>query len=438
MMELMSCIFYSCEGNEMADFSKMLTDLGVNMGLHEELIQSLSRLHEKTHLSQTNRPETMRLFDEAFHESHGKRVAQIKEHRNNGGKSIGTFCIYVPDEIAYAADVITIPLCGGSGWAVPYADKMLPRDICPLIRSTFGMAVSGTCPFKKFKDLAVGETTCDAKKKAWDLFGFKVMEVPQKKTPLDRALWLGEVREFHRMMETLSGTKITKEKLRDGISLLNRKRKALQRINAFRILPNPPLSGLDALLVSQVALSQDIHEFIRNAEALAQELEQRVASGISAYKAGGKRILIAGSPSPLGYAKLHHIVESAGFHIVADESCTGTRYFRDLVEEEDGDMDSMILALADRYMKIDCSCFSPNTERLDNLLTLIHEFNVQAVIHHILQYCHGYNIEARFLEKELKKRGIPSLIVETDYSEEDTGQIKTRVEAFSEILDQKS
>ena len=418
----------------MADYSKMLTELGVNVGLHDELQKSLSRLHEKTHFSQKNRPETIRLFDEAFHKSHSSRVAEIKDHREKGGKSIGTFCIYVPEEIAYAADVIPIPLCGGSGWAVSYSDKVLPRDICPLIRSTFGMAVSGTCPFKKLKDLDVGETTCDAKKKAWDLFGFKVMEVPQKKNPLDRALWLGEVREFLQTMETLSGIRITEERLRGGISLMNQKRRALQRINAFRMLPNPPLSGLDALLVSQLALSQGIHEFIRNAEALSEELERRAESGISAYKAEGKRILIAGSPSPLGYAKLHHIVESAGFHIVADESCTGTRYFRDLVEEEDGDLDGMILALADRYMKIDCSCFSPNTERLENLLTLIHEFNAHGVIHHILQYCHGYNIEARFLEKELKKRGIPSLIVETDYSEEDTGQIKTRVEAFGEML----
>jgi benzoyl-CoA reductase/2-hydroxyglutaryl-CoA dehydratase subunit BcrC/BadD/HgdB len=86
----------------------------------------------------------MQRFDHSFHASHAGRVAEIREYRSKGGKSIGTFCIYVPDEIALAADVLPIPLCGGSGWSVNYADKMFPRDICPLIRSTFGMAFSAT------------------------------------------------------------------------------------------------------------------------------------------------------------------------------------------------------------------------------------------------------------------------------------------------------
>jgi len=119
-------------------------ELGVNQELHDQLIANTTRLHRQTHLAQQNRPETMTRFDHSFHACHTDRVAEIMEYRKNGGKSIGTFCIYVPDEIAFAADVLPIPLCGGSGWPVAYADKMFPRDICPLIRSTFGMAFSGT------------------------------------------------------------------------------------------------------------------------------------------------------------------------------------------------------------------------------------------------------------------------------------------------------
>ncbi len=128
----------------MVDVRKMWEDLGMNLELHDQLLENLSGLHEKTHLSQKNRPKTMERFDRSFHDSHAQRVAEILEYRKGGGKSIGTFCIYVPDEIALAADVLPIPLCGGSGWSVNYADKMFPRDICPLIRSTFGMAFSGT------------------------------------------------------------------------------------------------------------------------------------------------------------------------------------------------------------------------------------------------------------------------------------------------------
>ena len=126
------------------DFRQMWTDLGINLELHDELMASMGKLHERTHLSQKNRPEQMEYFDHSLHACHAERVAEILEYRKNGGKSICTFCIYVPDEIAYAVEVLPIPLCGGSGWSVDYADKMLPRDICPLIRSTFGMAFSGT------------------------------------------------------------------------------------------------------------------------------------------------------------------------------------------------------------------------------------------------------------------------------------------------------
>lgn len=128
----------------MKDYRKMWEELGVNLELHDQLMADMDRLFQKTILAQENRPATMKRFDQSFHACHSERVAEIREFRNNGGKAIGTFCIYVPDEIALAAKVLPIPLCGGSGWSVSYADTMFPRDICPLVRSTFGMAFSGT------------------------------------------------------------------------------------------------------------------------------------------------------------------------------------------------------------------------------------------------------------------------------------------------------
>jgi benzoyl-CoA reductase/2-hydroxyglutaryl-CoA dehydratase subunit BcrC/BadD/HgdB len=379
----------------------------------------------------------MERFDHSFHASHAERVAEIIEYRKKGGKSIGTFCIYVPDEIAYAAEVLPIPLCGGSGWPVSYADKMFPRDICPLVRSTFGMAFSGTCPYKTLKDFALGETTCDAKKKAWDMLGFKAMEVPQKKNQMDRDLWLQEVYDFKDKVENLSGVKITAEKLNEKIKLVNRKRLAMQKIDELRKYPNPPISGVDALLVAQVALNQDIHKFIEDTEALAEELQERKDKGISAYDGSNnsKRIIIAGSPSPMGNAKVHHLVETSGMQIVADESCTGLRYFRNLVDENQKDLDSMMKAIADRYFAIDCSCFSPNKERFDNISQIVKDYEVDGIVQNILQYCHGYNVEAKVVENSLKSMEIPSIKIVTDYSQEDTGQIRTRLEAFAEIME---
>lgn len=416
-------------------YRKMWSDLGMNLELHDQVIESMERVHRTTHLSRKNRPLAMSEFDAALHGAHGSRVAEIVEHRRRGGKSIGTFCIYVPDEIALAVGVIPMPLCGGTGWSVDYADKMFPRDICPLVRSTFGLAFSGTCPYKTLKEFALGETTCDAKKKAWDLLGFPSLEVPQKKTDMDRDLWLSEVKRFAREMEKITGRPVEREALALSIRKVNDRRRALQRINGYRMLAEPPISGLDALLVSQTALSMDIDAFISAAGRLEKELESRATRGVSAYEKPGPRILYAGSPSPMGYSKIHFVAETSGLRIVADESCTGSRYYRDLVEEGRGDLDSMYEAIADRYFSIDCACFSPNSERFDNVRRTAGEFGVSGILHGVLQYCHGYDIEARALDKALADLSIPSLKIVTDYSEQDIEQIRVRVEAFRELVE---
>jgi len=380
----------------------------------------------------------MQFFDQAFHASHGDRVAAIADYRRKGGKSIGTFCIFVPDEIALAADVLPIPLCGGSHWPVDYADKMFPREICPLVRSTFGMAFSNTCPYKKLKDAAVGETTCDAKKKAWDLLGFNVMEVPQKKNEQDRDLWRAEVRAFRDLVERLSGTRVTLDALRREVRRQNRKRALLQEINTLRATAEPPISGLDALLVSQTALAMDVDAFNGAAEELLAELRERLQHGVSAYDSPGPRVLMAGTPSPLGNAKVHYAVESSGMRIVADESCTGVRFFRDLIDEAPATLDGLLDAVADRYFGIDCSCFSPNRERLDHLVELVETYHIDGVVQNILSFCHGYNVEAKAVEMTLQKRGIPALKVVTDYSFEDLEQLRVRLEPFREILQQRA
>ena len=416
----------------------LLASLGVDLALHEQLMTYNARLHERTHLSQPNRPMTMALFDRAAHEVHGDRVATIAAYRKRGGKSIGTFCIYVPDEIALAADVLPIPLCGGTQWSVDYADKMFPREICPLIRSTFGMAFSNTCPYKKLKDAAVGETTCDAKKKAWDLLGFDVLEVPQKKNERDRLLWREEVQEFRSRVESLSGVRVTFEALEREVRRANRKRTLLREINALRKASNPPISGLDALLVSQAALAMDTDDFIDAATKLLDELRVRLENAISAYPSPGPRLIVAGTPSPLGNAKVHYAIESSGMHIVADESCTGSRYYRDIVDESPETLEGLIAAVADRYFAIDCSCFSPNRERIDHLNTMVDEYRADGVVQNILSFCHGYNIEAKAVEQAMKKKGVPTLKIVTDYSFEDVEQLRVRLEPFRELLETRT
>jgi benzoyl-CoA reductase/2-hydroxyglutaryl-CoA dehydratase subunit BcrC/BadD/HgdB len=104
------------------------------------------------------------------------------------------------------------------------------------------------------------------------------------------------------------------------------------------------------------------------------------------------------------------------------------------VEERDGGLDAQIAAIAARYLEIDCSCFSPNDERISSVVRLARDHRVDGVVQYVLQYCHTYNVEAVRVASALKEAGVPSLKIVTDYSEEDTGQLRIRVEAFLEGL----
>lgn len=419
----------------MNKYEKMWQDLGLDVELHNELLASIDKTFQQTVGAQKDRPEEVKYFDHVLHESHGGRVAELIEARKQGKKFIGTFCIYVPEEIAMAADTIPVALCGGTQFSIPYGEKMFPRDICPLIKSTFGLALGKMCPYGPIKDLGVGETTCDAKKKVWDVVNFHVMEVPQKKGNIDIELWRQAVVEFKQKVEELTGKKVKSDRLGETIKIMNDKRRALQRLNEFRKHDPPPISGLDVLVVMQAALNDEPVRFTGHLNTLNEEIEERVKKGISPFPRGVKRIMISGCPSVMGNWKVHSLVENAGAAIVIDETCTGTRYFENLVDEKATDLEQQLQALADRYLKINCACFSPNDERIDGVLNTLRDYKVDGVVHYILQYCHGYNIETIRVDAALKQAMIPSLKIVTDYSEEDVGQLRTRIDAFLETLD---
>ena len=114
--------------------------------------------------------------------------------------------------------------------------------------------------------------------------------------------------------------------------------------------------------------------------------------------------------------------------------CTGTRYFEHEVAENLPTLDAQYMALAQRYMKNNCACFTPNSGRIDDILRLCKEYNVDGVIDVNLKFCSTYDIEGYTVEKALKEAGIPVLGIETDYTDADAEQLRTRVEAFIEML----
>lgn len=423
----------------MADYRKMWEELDMDLETHDQLCEVLPQAFGDVYLSQENRPEGMGYYNFVVSEIHGVRPAELVEAQKKGTKIFGTFCVYVPDEVVFAAGGIATGLCGGSQFWVPGGEKVLPTATCPLIKASIGARLDRTCPFFSIADIFVGETTCDGKKKAWEILEqyapVYVMDLPQQKRAKDVAAWADEIRLFLAKVEEVTGNKVTAESLARSIKLINGKRRALQRLYNFRKLENPPISGKDCLLISQIAFYDDPTRFTEMTNKLCDELEERVKNGVGVYSKDAKRILFTGTPMAIPNWKLHHVVESEGAAVVGEETCTGIRYFDNLVDESQTTIDGMIGALAERYMKINCACFTPNKARIDDIERYVKEYSADGVIDINLKFCTLYDIEGYTVEKKLKEEGIPVLGLETDYTDEDAGQLRTRVGAFLEMMD---
>jgi len=419
-------------------YREMWEKLNLDLDAHDGLLAVLGKFYGDIYMSQEGRLKGMEYLDFVLSEVHGLRIKELQDAKAEGKKIVGTFCIFVPEELTLAANAIQVGLCAGAEAGKEEAEKLVPRNTCALIKSFIGFKLARICPFTESCDLVVGETTCDGKKKAYEAFAeyvpMYVMEVPQQKNACDRDLWKAEVLRYKAALEKLTGNVITAESLKKGIQICNNRRRALQRLNTLRAAVPTPISGRDVLLINQISFYDNPVRFTQSINTLCDQLEERIAKKQGIVPEKTPRLMLSGCPMAVPNWKLPYIIESSGAVIVGEESCIGTRNTRDLVDESGQTVEEMINAICDRYMKIDCACFTPNNERLDNIKAMAKELKADGVIHYALMFCQPYAHEAFKVEKALREIGIPMLSLETDYSMEDMEQLKTRVQAFTEMV----
>ncbi len=423
-------------------YVEMWKSLGMDIERHNQLLTILGQYFTSTFLSQKNRPKKMDYFDFVISEIHGGRIRELNDQKLQGRKLIGAFCLYAPEELAYAANANMVSLCAGADFSVPDAETVLPRNLCPLIKSFYGFKLNLTCPYFQSSDLVVGETTCDGKKKVYELLSelvpTYVLEIPHKPdTQQGKEFWFKELQTFKAKLEEITGSKITAESLKESIELINNKRRALKRFSDLRAHSPSPISGLDALFVNQSGFSDDPARYTAKLNELNDELEQRVQQGISVLPKDAPRLMISGCPMSIPNWKVHSIAQEIGASIVVEESCVGTRYFQDLVEPKGDTVDDLLWAIVEKYTRIPCACFTPNDRRIQGISELAKEYSIDGVIYYTLQNCHDYNVEAVKVERALKAEDLPMLKIETDYTMGDSEQIKTRLQAFLEIIEAK-
>jgi benzoyl-CoA reductase/2-hydroxyglutaryl-CoA dehydratase subunit BcrC/BadD/HgdB len=423
----------------MSDYREMWAGLGLDLETHDAVLDIVGKAYQDVFLSQENRPKGMEYFDFVMTEIHGLRIKEIMDAKEQGRKVVGTFCVFVPEEIVLALDALCVGLCAGAELGFEAAEQYIPRNTCSLIKSAFGFKLAKVCPYIESTDMIVGENTCDGKKKAYesysDLVGnLYVMDIPQMKSESGRALMKAEFKRFATSLEELTGNKLTVDNLKKGIETVNNKRKAILRLAKLRAANPVPISGLDVLLANQVYFYDDPVRFTNSVNAICDELEQRIEDNIGVFSKDTPRILISGCPMAIPNWKIPHLIETSGATIVGEEMCTGERGTQNLTADNGNSLEEMIDNIVDRYMKIDCAVFTPNQSRYEHIKEMANNYKADGVLNYSLQFCQPYTHESMTFGKELEEEGIPVLNLETDYSQEDAGQLKTRIEAFIERI----
>ena len=377
--------------------------------------------------------ELPEIFEE-FADARKNSFLTIKELKEDGIPVVGVFCTYLPREIPNAMGASVVGLCSVSDETIPDAEKDLPRNLCPLIKSSYGFAKTDKCPFFYFSDLIVGETTCDGKKKMYELLAeFKpvhVIELPNCQTKAGVSLYRNELIKFKEKLEETFGTVITEEAVRKQIHTRNQINQALHRLQ-YVMASNPaPALGLDIVnIVYGTGFKMKIDTLADEINTITDKIEDEYAQGKNVGKR--PRILLTGSPSGGAALKIVRAIEDNGGVVVCFENCSGMKP----LEAVDENTPDVYDALARKYLNIGCSCMTPNPSRMELLDKLIDDFQVDGVVDLVLQACHTYNVETAMIRKLVKeKKGIPYTVVETDYSQSDLGQLNTRMAAFLELL----
>ncbi len=377
-----------------------------------------------------------RTFEE-FNEQRKAAFIRVKDYKKAGNRLVGFLCSYTPLEIVEAAGASAVGLCGTSDEVIPDAEQVLPANLCPLIKSTYGFAYSQKCPFTYFSDLIIGETTCDGKKKMYELLSelkpTHILHLPQSRDrAYEREGWYRECVLLKERLEELYDITITDDDLRAAVRRRNRLREA--QLKMFELqAQEPPVMGGVELMSTMFAgtFNFDVENFTR-------QIEDTVVARQTAYEAGerpispdAKRILITGCPVGGVINKIGRTIERNGGTVVCMDDCSGERTAKMMI---DPDAPDIMRAIADRYLEINCSVMTPNDGRMENTLAMCEKYHVDGVIENVLTACHTFNVESARMQRAVENAGIPYMKIETDYSAYDQGQIDTRIAAFIETL----
>lgn len=380
---------------------------------------------------------------EEFAEARREGFLRMKELKDKGRQVCGTFCQYTPAEIIHAAGLKQVGLCGRSHLPIKTAETRLPANLCPLIKASFGHVMEDSCPFAYFSDLVVGETTCDGKKKMYELMAeYKPMQVIHLPNvpDYDRSLemWVSEVRKFKEGLEAHFHIRITDEMLNESIRWNNKLRTQQAHLYELGKYDPPAITGVDMNNVTDgFQFMFDDEEKYRKITRIIEECEKNWQEGIYPVEPDPirPRLIVSGGGYAATNEKTINVIEELGASIVCYEGCCGISSLRRKVDEDESR--DPIVRIAEKYLEVPCAVVSPNKRRMEQVADTIDEWKADGYVSITLHSCNPFAVETENLRRVCAGKGIPLLHIQTDFTPGDEGQIRTRIEAFLEMIREK-
>ncbi len=378
------------------------------------------------------------LNDDLAGEPTKRALEYIQSKKEQGHPIVGVYCGYAPIELLHAMEITPAVLCAFSKIPIPSAESVLPTNLCPLIKSSYGFILEGTCPFFSLSQAVVGETTCDGKKKMFELAAqvkpMHVMDLPQlanEPEALDN--WTLMLRKLQKFLENQFKKTVSEEEIEIMAQKTNRKNHKVRKIFHYAA-STPPLVHwqelMDVSFLAQIATPDDIDPLL---DQTLSTLERRNKSTFKNRYDESFRVLVTGCPVGGDALKIFNIIEACHGTVVVSDACSGIKPFMGQTQENTSDP---YRAIAKKYLDIPCACMTPNTRRLEQISNLIDTFQPRVVIDFILTACHGYNVESYKVGQHVSEHhGLPYLKIESDYYDNDDEQIRTRIEALFEMTD---
>jgi benzoyl-CoA reductase subunit C len=359
------------------------------------------------------------------------KTKEIMEYKTQGKKVFGWLCTYVPEEVILAAGGLPVRITGyNQEMELEDGNAYLYINNCSFSRSCLQL---GLRKEYDFLDGVVGGSTCDGARRLFDLWRhylnppfFQVLTVPRKSHERAHELYYSQVEDFKNHLEEYTGVIVTDEALLNAIRVMNESRALLKELYALRALDQPLISGAETMEVLNASFRMPKEQFNGYLRDLIAELKK---SG-RGYPVQARLMLIGSVMTNPEFVKS---IEELGVVVVTDELCTSTRYWSDPVILEGAR--NPLYAISRRYLNnFPCARMYPSTDRFDRIVKLAREARVDGIISETIRYCVPYAHDIPLLSDRLKSENIPLLTLDVEYGTSGSGQIRTRVQAFLEMV----